>query len=97
MSSTGLNLQDDPNVNLARLAERIKIQSEKVDTLEVTVYGNGNEGLKAIVAEIQHDLREMDERKDEYAVSQRWKIGLGVGVALTVMIDLLPTLMGLFR
>jgi len=101
---SSLNLPDDPAVNLARLAERQESDHGQIDVLVDAVFGNGNEGLKATVATIGRDVKEISDKLDESEskreeneMSKRWKIGLICAFALVILGDWAPVIFSLFK
>jgi hypothetical protein len=96
MDGSGLNFDEDVNVNLTKLSERMRVLLGKVDALEETVYGNGHAGLKATVAEIQHHINAIDKERKENEVSKNEKRGMIFAVVLLFLGEYVPHIAKLF-
>jgi uncharacterized protein YydD (DUF2326 family) len=104
MNGSGLNFQDDPNVNFTKLSGRIKNHNEKIETLEETIFGNGREGIKDDVANIKRDIQEIntkldetEKRNEENQLSKKEKRGAMLALALVVLGAWLPNLIALLK
>lgn len=104
MSSSGIDFSDDMSVNIARLAEKIKVEQDNSERFKEAIFGNGKEGIKESILGIHRDIQEInsnmddnEQRRRNNEMSKRWKIGLAVGVALAVVSDWLPAIAGAFQ